>query len=190
MTTIRTTWSGKRPVLGLDIETRRKGSDWGEGRYKRRDFFCGAMGYADSPARSFSEFDPEPDVFREWMAPLLSGNLLVVGHNVWYDLSGIHQWAIHLRLPGLSPVLVSDTWKHWLGRGPMNSGRLGAMAHRYGIPAKGHVEDFIWDAAYAGDPEAREAIRIYNMQDVDVALALRARLLELGMLRQARVWRP
>jgi hypothetical protein len=51
------------------------------------------------------------------------------------------------------------------------------------------MSEVAWERAYAGDPEYLERLRIYNMGDVEVTLALRAILLERGILKPPRWWR-
>jgi hypothetical protein len=123
--------------------------------------------------------------------PLREGNVLVVGHNaVRYDLPMLNGTLVKLGLEPLTPVLVSDTYAHLVKSDYAYSKSLGNMAERFGIQAKGSMSEVAWERVYEGDPEYLERLRRYNIGDVETVLALRAVLLERGMLKSPRVWKP
>ena len=177
-------------VIGLDIESKRKGSDWGSGTYQFRDLICADMRFDDEKTHRFLPFDFTPQQLDVWADPLRSPGLLLVAHNGRYDLNGINATLIGLGLLPLSPNLLSDTLKD----GPKGDGwirrDLGSMAARYGIRAKGSIDQAEWEAAYAGDRTMRAKVMNYNMTDVDCVLELRVAMLRRGHLRPPRVWRP
>jgi hypothetical protein len=123
--------------------------------------------------------------------PLREGNVLVVGHNaVRYDLPLLNGMLIKLGLEPLPPLLVSDTYLHTLKSGAAYSKSLANMTQRFGIPTKGHMSEVDWEEVYEGNPQALARLKEYNVQDVKVTLALRTVLLERGLLRPPRPWRP
>jgi hypothetical protein len=149
-----------------------------------------AAGFEDRPvaylAPGFLKMELERLIF-----PLREGNVLAVGHNaVRYDLPLLNGMLIKLGLEPLSPVLVSDTYLHTLKSGLAYSKSLANMAQRFGIPAKGHMSEVDWEGVYEGNPQALARLKEYNVQDVQVTLELRRVLLERGLLRPPRTWRP
>lgn len=177
-------------VVGLDIESKRKGSDWGSGNFQFRDLICADMRFSDEKTHRFLPFDFSPEQLDKWAEPLRQPGLLLVAHNGRYDLNGINASLIGLGLRPLHPNLLSDTLKD----GPRGDGwirrDLGSMCVRYGISAKGSIDQAEWEAAYAGDKTVRARVRAYNQTDVDCVLELREAMLKRGHLSPPRVWRP
>lgn len=177
-------------VLGIDIESKRKGSDWGSGPFQFRDLICADMRFAGETRHRFLPFDFTPEQLDRWAEPLRSPGLLLVAHNGRYDLNGINATIIGYGLEPISPNLLSDTLKD----GPRGDGwirrDLGSMAVRYGIKAKGSIDQAEWEAAYTGDRTVRARVRQYNETDVDVVLALREAMVKRDHLRPPRVWTP
>lgn len=177
-------------IVGIDIESKRKGSDWGSGTFQFRDLFCADMRFADETRHRFLPFDFTPEQLDRWAESLRSPNLLVVAHNGRYDLNGINATVIGYGLEPISPNLLSDTLKD----GPKGGGwirrDLGSMCARYGIKAKGSIDQAEWEAAYAGDRTVRARVREYNENDVNCVLDLRVAMLKRGDLRPPRVWTP
>jgi hypothetical protein len=123
--------------------------------------------------------------------PLREGNVLVVGHNaVRYDLPMLNGTLVKLGRPPLGSLLVSDTYAHLVKSDYAYSKSLGNMAERFGIQAKGSMSEYAWERVYEGDPEYLEKLKRYNIGDVQVTLELRRVLLERGILKPARVWKP
>ena len=123
--------------------------------------------------------------------PMRDGALVVTHNGFRYDLPFLSGSLIRLGLPPLPPILVSDTYAHLPRRGQAFSASLGNLTERFKVKhQKGHMSEVDWDEAYHGDPKALERLRLYNVGDVRATLALRSRLLELGILGPPRVWRP
>jgi len=188
MATVRTIWSSKRRVFGLDIEARP--GPWGGGDFTFRSLLSIAVGYEGGQvsylAPGFLKYELE-----RLIMPLREGNVLVVGHNaIKYDLPMLNGTLVKLSLEPLTPLLVSDTYAHLVKSDYAYSKSLGNMAERFGIQAKGSMSEYAWERAYAGDPEYLERLRRYNIGDVETVLALRGVLLERGVLKAPRIWRP
>jgi hypothetical protein len=177
-------------ILGLDIESKRKGSDWSSGSYSFRDLICADLRFADESNHHFLPFDFTKEHLDRWVEPLRSPNLIVVAHNGRYDLRGVNATLIGYRLAPLVPNLMSDTLKD----GPKGDGwirrDLGSMAQRYGIKAKGSIDQATWDLAHNGDRAARALVKAYNLNDVEVCLELQKVMARLGLLSAPKVWRP
>ena len=177
-------------ILGIDIESKRKGSDWGQGSFHFRDLICADMRFADESRHRFLPFDFTREQLDRWAEPLRSSNLLLVAHNGKYDLNVVNATLVGHGLAPLAANILSDT----LRDGPKGDGwirrDLGSMALRYGIKAKGSIDQAIWDKAHAGSRAARAAVRQYNQLDVDVVLALQAVMARRGHLGPPKVWRP
>lgn len=185
------TWKTVRRGKGtwcFDIEARP--GPWGGGDFTFRSLLSIAAGFEGGPitylAPGFSKGKLE-----SFIQPLRQGGVLVVGHNaIRYDLPLLNGTLLKMGLPGLAPLLVSDTYAHLPKSDYAYSKSLGNMAERFGIKAKGQMSEYAWERIYEGDPHYLDRLRTYNMGDVEVTLALRTKLLELGMLRPARVWKP
>lgn len=177
-------------IVGVDIESKRKGSDWGTGSYNFRDLICADLRFADESRHRFLPFDFTTAELDHWAAPLRKPDLLVVAHNGKYDLRGVNATLVGRGLEPLSPNLLCDTLKD----GPRGDGwirrDLGSMAVRYGVPAKGSIDSATWDLAHNGDRAARALVKTYNLNDVDVVLKLQAAMAKRGHLSAPSVWRP
>lgn len=177
-------------IVGLDIESKRKGSDWSTGPYNFRDLICADLRFADERIHRFLPFDFTAEQLDRWAQPLRSPGLLVVAHNGVYDLRGINATLVGLGLAPLSENRLCDTLKD----GPKGDGwirrDLGSMAVRYGVPAKGSVDQATWDLAYNGDRAARKLVESYNKNDVDVVLALQRAMVKRDHLDAPKMWRP
>lgn len=177
-------------IVGIDIESKRKGSDWSSGSYQFRDLICADLRFADETTHRFLPFDFSERQLDTWAEPLRSPGLVVVAHNGRYDLQGVNATLIGFGLAPLCENILCDTLKD----GPKGDGwirrDLGSMAVRYGIKAKGSVDQAMWDRAHAGDRAARALVKTYNQNDVDVVLALQAVMAKRGLLNRPKVWRP
>ena len=177
-------------IVGIDIESKRKGSDWSSGNYNFRDLICADLRFADETKHRFLPFDFSTQELNRWARPLRSPGLLVVAHNGKYDLRGVNATLIGFGLEPLSENRLCDTLKD----GPKGDGwirrDLGSMAVRYGIKAKGSIDQATWDLAYAGDRAARRLVEAYNKNDVDVVLDLQAAMVKRDHLGAPRLLRP
>ena len=175
-------------IVGLDVESKRKGSDWGS-TFSFRDLICADLRFTDGPHR-FLPFDFTKEQLDRWAEPLRSPDLLVVAHNGRYDLRGVNATLIGFGLRPLAANVLCDTLKD----GPKTDGwirrDLGSMAVRYGVPAKGSIDQATWDLAHAGDRKARALVKTYNQNDVDVVLRLQSAMARRGHLSGPKVWRP
>lgn len=189
MGTIRTAWSGRRAVWCFDCETRP--GPWGGGDFTFRSMLSIAGGFDGVQRIAYLAPGFTAGALEEFIYPIRHNRVLVVGHNaVKYDLPLLNGTLLKMGLAPLPPVLVSDTYAHLLKSDYAYSKSLGNMAERFGIPAKGSMSEYSWERAYAGDSEYLEKLRVYNINDVKTTLALRAKLLKLGMLRAPRWWKP
>lgn len=179
----------KLRLVGLDIESKRKGSDWGS-TFSFRDLICADFRFADESAHRFLPFDFTPQQLDRWAQPLREHGLLIVAHNGKYDLQGVNATLIGFGLAPLAPNLLCDTLKD----GPRGDGwirrDLGSMAVRYGIRAKGSIDQATWDLAHNGDRAARALVKTYCENDVDVVMALQSVMARRGHLAAPKVWRP
>ena len=177
-------------ILGLDIESKRKGSDWSSGSYNFRDLICADWRFSDETMHHFLPFDFTKSQLDHWAEPMRSPGLVIVGHNGRYDLRGVNATLVGYGLAPLVPNLLCDTLKD----GPKGDGwirrDLGSMAERYGIKAKGSIDSATWDLAHAGNRAARALVKTYNLNDVDVVLALQAVMARRGLLDRPKTWRP
>jgi len=188
MTTVRTSWGEPRRVWAFDLEARP--GPWGGGDFTFRSMLSIAAGFEGKSvaylAPGFLKYELE-----RLILPLRESNVLVVGHNaVRYDLPMLNGTLVKLGRPPLGPLLVSDTYAHLVKSDYAYSKSLGNMAERFGIQAKGSMSEYAWERAYEGDPEYLEKLKRYNIGDVQVTLELRRVLLERGILKPARVWKP
>lgn len=177
-------------IVGLDVESKRKGSDWSTGSYHFRDLICADLRFADETRHRFLPFDFTVAQLDRWADALRAPGLVLVAHNGRYDMNGINATLVGFGLAPLSPNVLVDTLKD----GPKGDGwirrDLGSMAVRYGIRAKGSIDQATWDLAHAGDRKARALVRTYNENDVDVVLALQAAMAKRGHLARPKTWRP
>jgi hypothetical protein len=188
MTTVRTTWGPSRPVWGFDIEARP--GPWGGGDFTFRSMLSIAAGFKGGPVDYLAP-DFTADALENFILPMRAGGILVVGHNaIRYDLPMLNGTLMKMGLPSLGPQLVTDTCAHLKKKDYAFSASLGNMAERFGIRAKGSMSEYAWEQVYAHKPEYLDKLRAYNVGDVEVTLALRAVLLERGMLKSPRWWRP
>jgi hypothetical protein len=120
-------------------------------------------------------------------------SIVVVGHNVPFDMAGVNGWLMRYGAPSLPPMRVSDTYRHTYKHGSMYSKSLANTARMLQIPfPKGHVERWQWDEATLwDDPDALRAIQEYNENDVRLLFPIRERLIELGHLKVPyTLWTP
>lgn len=177
-------------IVGLDLESKRRGSDWGTGTFHFRQLICADFRFADESAHHFLPFDFTTEQLDKWAEPLRSSGLLVVAHNGRYDLVGVNATLVERGLRPLAANVLSDTMRDSPKLAGWGRRDLGSMALRYNIAAKGSVGNGLWDLAHNGDRAARAHVKNYNQQDVDVVLLLQAKMARLGHLGRPKVWRP
>ena len=126
-----------------------------------------------------------------FVKPIRNGALVLTHNGPRYDLPFLNGTLIRYGLAPLPSLRVTDTYAHIPKRGSAFSASLANMAQRFGVKyQKGHMSEVDWDEVYQGEPDALERLRRYNIQDVRTTLALRKRLLELGLLGPPRRWKP
>jgi hypothetical protein len=177
-----------KQIFTFDVEARPgpwAGSDF---TFRNMLSIAGALG-DEYPSYLGPGFTPEA---LDWfIQPMREGCLVVTHNGPRYDLKFLNGTLIKMGLKPLGPLLVSDTYAHLPARGQAFSASLGNLAKRFGIEhQKGSMSEYEWDQAYNGDPGALEKLRLYNEGDVLATRALRARLLELGLLGPPRKWHP
>ena len=117
------------------------------------------------------------------------GSLVVTHNGPRYDLPFLNGTLIRMGLDPIRNVLLSDTYAHIPKRGSAFSASLGNMAQRFEVEhQKGSMSEVDWDHAYHNKAEALDKLRTYNIGDCLTTLALRRKLLELGILGHPRTW--
>lgn len=116
---------------------------------------------------------------------------VVTGHYLRrHDLPLLNDHCIRLGMPTLKPVLVSDTQADIpkvkdLGKSQDN------LAETFGLSAaKFPMNGAKWREANQLDPEGRAKARKRVIDDVIQNKELREALLERGLLRAPKLWRP
>lgn len=188
MTTVRISSGPPLPIFCFDVEARP--GPWGGGDFTFRSLLSLAGGpdedHIDYLAPGF-----KAKAFERWVRPLRQRCLVVTHNGPRYDLPLLSGTLIKMGLAPLPRLLVSDTYSGLPKRGRAFSASLGNMAQRFGVDhQKGHMSEVDWDEVFAGDRDALERLRVYNVGDVMTTLTLRRRLIELNLLRSPRVWTP
>ena len=144
------------------------------------------------------------DYFEDWEGKLLPGDLayvlfrdvlssagLVYGHNIrGHDLPMFQAGLLRRQLPPLEPVLTTDTFKDLPKRKGM-SYSLENLAALYDLPGKKYsMSQPAWEKANRLTDDGLALARKRVVSDVLLQERLREKLLELRLLRPARVWRP
>ncbi len=178
----------ERPVYCFDIEARP--GPWGGGDFTFRQMLSMAAAFDDEEGTYYLAPGFTAKALEGFVEPLRD-SVLVVGHNaIRYDLPLLNGTMVKMGLDPLGPQLVSDTYAHLVKSDLAYSKSLGNMAQRFGVSRKGSMSEYDWEMAFAGHPEYLEKLRRYNIGDVQATLELRAELLERGMLKTPRWWKP
>lgn len=116
---------------------------------------------------------------------------LVYGHNIRrFDLPILNGWLLRLKLPMLPPLLTTDTCKDLPKRGSV-SVSLENMAAMYGLPGeKLAMPQPAWEEANQLTPAGIARAKKRVVSDVVLQERLRLKLLDLGLLKTPRAWRP
>jgi uncharacterized protein YprB with RNaseH-like and TPR domain len=131
------------------------------------------------------------DELEGFIRPIRKGAMVLTHNGPKYDLPFLNGSLIRAGLKQLPRLLVTDTYAHLPKRGAAFSASLGNMTKRFEVKhQKGSMSEAEWDLAYQGDPDTLEKLRKYNVGDVMATIALRERLLELGLLGAPRWWGP
>lgn len=184
------TWQtlSSRRTFCFDLEARP--GPWGGGDFTWRSLLSAAGVWADTGEVVYIGPGFSTKALAKFAANLT--DTLVVCHNgPRYDLPFLSGSLIARGLPPLRSVMLSDTYAHLPKRGQAFSASLANMAQRFledDSAQKGSMSAVQWERAYAGDAEALEQLRTYNIQDCHTTLALRRKLIELGLLGAPRKW--
>ena len=188
MTQIRISPGRKLRAWCFDVESRP--GPWGGGDFTWRSMLSIAGGWEDEAHILYLGPGFTAQALEGFIRPLRSG-CLVVGHNaIRYDLPVVNGTLVKLGLEPLPRLLVHDTYSCLPKRGQAFSASLGNLAHRFGVEAKGHMDEGDWELVYEWDREALKKLKDYNIGDVRTTLELRRRLLDLGLLGAPKVWKP
>lgn len=186
------TWTslGRRRIFAFDCEARP--GPWAGSDFTFRSMLSLAGCYEDDIAHPIyvaPGFSPKKlELFVE---PFRSGCLIVTHNGPRYDLPFLNGTLMKMGLAKLPPLLVSDTYAHLPRRGSAFSASLGNLAQRFEVgQEKGRMTEVDWDQAYHGDRDALARLKDYNVGDVHTTLALRRKLLDLGILGPPRRWSP
>lgn len=188
MTVVRVVSGRRFPIFALDIEARP--GPWGGGDFTFKSMLSIAGG-SDEEHIEYLGPGFKPKALARFVAPLRRGSLVVTHNGPKYDLPLLNGTVMKMGLEPLPRLLVSDTYSCLMKRGQAFSASLGNMAQRFNVEhQKEHFSEYDWELAYAGDRNALDRLRVYNVGDVMTTLALRRRLIELSLLRGPRVWSP
>lgn len=188
MGTVRVISGRKLPVFALDIEARP--GPWGGDDFTFRSMLSIAGG-PDEENIEYLGPGFKPKALARFIAPLRRGCLVVTHNGPKYDLPFLNGTLMKMGLEPLPRLLIHDTYQHLVKRGQAFSASLGNMAQRFNVEhQKEHFSEYDWELAYAGNREALDRLRVYNIGDVICTLALRRRLIELNLLKAPRVWTP
>lgn len=122
---------------------------------------------------------------------LLQRARVVYGHNIrQHDLGLLNAALLREQLPPLGPLLTTDTFRDIPRRKDM-SASLENLAKLYDLGGdKIHMSVVDWERANRLDPDGIRAARERVVSDVLLQELLRDKLVELDLLKPARVWRP
>jgi hypothetical protein len=184
------TWTvhSTRRVFAFDVEARP--GPWAGSDFTFRSMLSLAGVFEDDPKNPIY-LGPgfSAKALERFVKPLRNGTLVVTHNGPRYDLPFLNGTLMKMGLDPLRSVLLSDTYAHIPKRGSAFSASLGNMAQRFEVGReKGSMSEVDWDLAYHNDAEALEKLRTYNVGDCHTTLALRSKLLELGILGPPRVW--
>lgn len=116
---------------------------------------------------------------------------IVTGHYIRkFDLPILNGAMMEHGLPSLGPKLTSDTKQDLVTRAGLSASQEN-LAGMYGlIEDKHHMGDYAWRESSRLTPEGIAETWKRVTDDVRQHKALRAKLIEHGFLRPARMWRP
>jgi hypothetical protein len=179
-----------RRTFAFDVEARP--GPWAGSDFTFRHMLSIAGVFEDAQDKPFylgPGFTPKQ--LEAFIKPMREGHLIVTHNGPRYDLPFLNGTLISMGLRPLGRLLISDTYAHFPKRGQAFSASLGNLAQRFDVGhQKGSMSEVDWARAYNGDPGALAYLKEYNVGDCHTTLALRKKLLELGLLGPPRVWHP
>jgi DNA polymerase elongation subunit (family B) len=182
-----------RRILDFDIETRlvgfHSGGKFGPGGCEPTAIAWSWIGTAEVCVQLLGIHDPM--TMLEEFAEVYDRADIVTGHYIsHFDLPVLNGALMEHGLPLLRPKLVQDTCTGLKKRAGHSKSQEN-MAGMLGIPeAKQHMSDWRWRESTRLTPEGIEATRRRVVDDVIQHKALRAKLLERGLLNGPKLWTP
>jgi uncharacterized protein YprB with RNaseH-like and TPR domain len=183
------TWAtvSTRRTFCFDVEARP--GPWAGSDFTFRNMLSIAGCYDDDRQVSYLAPGFTAEALEDFVSPMREGALIVTHNGPRYDLPFLSGTLIKMGLRPLPRLLISDTYAHFPKRGQAFSASLGNLAKRFGVEhQKGSMSEVDWDRAYAGEPQALQDLRQYNINDVLTTLDLREKLLSVGILRGPKMW--
>jgi hypothetical protein len=125
----------------------------------------------------------------EQFGDLLASADLCYGHNIRrHDLPLVSAWRMRLQLDPLGPLRTTDTCRDIPKRKDL-SASLENLAAMYGLKLPKHrMTQPAWELANQLRPAGVDAARVRVETDVLLQEALRAKLIEVGLLGPPRMW--
>lgn len=177
-------------ILDFDIENRPLsylGSD-----FTTAEVTAMAWAWVDDPAHVTVKLlgeDSLPDILREFVAAYEHADMVTGHFIIGHDLPMVNGALIELGMAPLPDKLVQDTKVHLIHAKGISKSQesLGAML---GLAApKVSMNQAKWRAANRLTPEGLKEVRERVVGDVRQHVEMRAKLIELGYLGPAKVWR-
>lgn len=132
----------------------------------------------------------EREMFERFLAALLAADV-VTGHYIRrHDLPLISDHCIRFGLPPLPPLMTSDTQADLPRVKGLGKSQENLSLTFGGDAAKHHMAGAEWRQANYLDPAGRAQARKRVTDDVVQHKELRALLVDRGLLKAPRVWRP
>lgn len=191
----------KRPELTFDLENR-PSAYWYDGQTTSE---ITAFGWKFREEETPSTLLLRPnDFFEDDEGKLLPGDLayilfrdvickagVVVGHNIRrHDLPILQAGLWRRKLPLLPALMTTDTLRDIPKRNGM-AASLDNLASMYGLPGKKfHLSQHDWEQANQLTDEGVVLARKRVSSDVLLQERLKDRLVEEGLLRPAKAWKP
>lgn len=183
----------ERRTLDFDIETRRVGFHSG-GRFAPDGCEPIAIAWSwvgESDVKCVCLGESELPHMLEYFQFTWEEADIVTGHYIRkFDLPILNGAMMEHGLPSLGPKLTSDTKQDLVTRAGLSASQEN-LAGMYGlIEDKYHMGDYSWRESSRLTPEGIQETFKRVCDDVRQHKALRAKLIEHGFLRPARMWRP
>jgi hypothetical protein len=126
-----------------------------------------------------------------WFKELYDQADIVTGHYIrGHDLPKINGALMELEMPTLGPKLVSDTKNDLIRRSGISASQQN-LAEMYGLPEpKYSMSQIKWRKANRLLADGIEETRRRVVDDVRQHKALRTKMIELGVLKAPRLWKP
>lgn len=181
-----------RPLRILDFDVEARPLHWISGDYVSKEITAMAWAWTDRPddvtCYLIGETDPE-FMLRAFLTAYGHADM-VTGHFIrGYDLPMVNGALTEYGLPALGDKLSHDTKldlvrRQGLSGSQENLGTMLGLSH-----PKVHMDQARWRAANRLTAEGLDAVRERVTGDVTQHIELRQRLLDLGYLGPARLWK-